>query len=563
MAEIAVVLSLAAAASHLLFERLGESSFHDGDEALYATVAREMVEHHSFLTPTYWGTPFLHKPPLPYWLMAASAATIPGSRELGARFPSALATLVLLGLVYASTRRLAGVVAAAFATCVLALNHQVLFEHAARSASFDALLSLLMFGALVAGLKAADGPRWRFAAIVLLGSVALVKAPMVIFPSVAIVLHFWMRERRFPLALVLRGAAGVAIVALPWHLYQLIAHGSEFWNTYVVYEILGRAGETTRDTGASPIMPFNATGWSFLPWSPLIVVALVASVAGWPRRPKQPHDDIVRSLGIYAASILVFFCFIPSKWPWYSIPAYPALAVVAAVFLRRWYDSPARRFLPLVLAALACACVFLLRTNHEYDPTARASYRWPAEEPFYLLGAGNATPVATVAVIVTLAAAIACLLPLRKTMRMLELAAITAALLIAFQFNYRSVRSVPQTHTSGVSRLAREVESSGIERVYMLGFSHQDRYGRRPEPFSSYYLLGIRNAQVTDCGTDLACIASFNDAQAALVVSGPALSEAQLQDAAARASALAPRLQTWVIQSPQRYEKLQPLGAAP
>jgi 4-amino-4-deoxy-L-arabinose transferase-like glycosyltransferase len=157
-----------AIASNLLFERLGESSFHDGDEALYATVAREMVENHSYLTPTYWGTPFLHKPPLPYWLMAISEAVLPGSREFAARFPSAVSALLLLVLVYASTRRLAGAVAALFATCLLAINHQFLFEHAARSASFDTLLALLMFGALVAGLKVGEGPM-TVAAVALLG----------------------------------------------------------------------------------------------------------------------------------------------------------------------------------------------------------------------------------------------------------------------------------------------------------------------------------------------------------------------------------------------------------
>ncbi len=553
LVEAAAVVAVLVIASNLLFSRLGESSFHDGDEALYASVAREMTQHHAFLTPTYWGTPFLHKPPLPYWLMSISSATVPGSREFGARFPSALAALLLLALVYLSTRRLAGAIAALFATSLLAVNPQFLFEHAARSASFDALLAFLMFGALVAGLKANDGRAWRIGAVVLLGLVALVKAPMVIFPGFAIVLHAWMRDRRFPVALMLRGLAGVAIVALPWHLYQLITHGSEFWNTYVMYEIFGRVGSTVRDEASVPQVHLAATWWSFLPWSPFVVVALIATIIGRPWR-----DAVVRTIGVYAASILVFFCFIPSKWPWYSIPAYPALAVVTATFLRRWYDSSARRTLPVVLAVLAVACAFWLGTNHEYEPAARPSYLWPAHEPFYVWGA-SARDVTAIAL--SVAALVLALMALRPWKgRALHLAGFASvlAVTIVLGFNLRAVRAVPQSHTSAVSRLANEIEQAGITHVLAFGFVHQDRYAGRPEPLSSYYLLGIRNAQVVDCAADVACIDQSNDESAALVVWGPAMWEAKFQEVATRALARAPGLRTWIVQSPQRYEELRP-----
>lgn len=554
--ELAAFVAVLAIASNLLFERLGESSFHDGDEALYATVAREMAESHSYLTPTYWETPFLHKPPLPYWLMAISGAVLPGSREFAARFPSALSALLLLGLVYASTRRLAGAMAALFATCVLAVNHQFLFEHAARSASFDALLALLMFGALVAGLDVGGGPMRRFIAVVLLGWVALVKAPMVIFPAAVILAHYWTRDRRFPRALALRGLAGVAVVALPWHVYQLIAHGSQFWDTYVMYEIVGRVGDTVRDETAYPLIHLGAAWWSFLPWSPLVAAALVAGVVGWPWRAGDARDGVVRSMGIYAASILVFFCFIPSKWPWYAIPAYPALAVVTAVFVRRWYDASARRALPVVLAALASACIFFLGTHPEYEPAARPSFQWPAHEAFYVWGAGREGAFAVVAALATVAAATVCLSLRRKRIPGLEVATIAAALLLMLHFNLRSVRAVPQTHASAASRLAAKIEADGFGRVYTVGFPHLERYGGRQAPLSAYYLLGIRNAEVIDCGDDLACMADVGDARAAVVVWGPGLSGAGLEEVSARVSALVPRLEAWVIQSPRRFEKL-------
>ena len=47
-------------------------SFFDRDEAWYAQVSREMLQGGDWLTPHYRGEVWLHKPPLLYWLVAAS-----------------------------------------------------------------------------------------------------------------------------------------------------------------------------------------------------------------------------------------------------------------------------------------------------------------------------------------------------------------------------------------------------------------------------------------------------------------------------------------------------------
>ena len=58
----------------------------DDYEALYAAVARSMHETGEWFEPVYWGEPFLHKPPLGYWLMALSSEALPASEEFQARF---------------------------------------------------------------------------------------------------------------------------------------------------------------------------------------------------------------------------------------------------------------------------------------------------------------------------------------------------------------------------------------------------------------------------------------------------------------------------------------------
>src|SRR3989475_1721738 len=55
------------------------------DEGRYADVAREMLARRDFVTPRIDGAVFLDKPPLVYWITAASMA-IWGLGETGARF---------------------------------------------------------------------------------------------------------------------------------------------------------------------------------------------------------------------------------------------------------------------------------------------------------------------------------------------------------------------------------------------------------------------------------------------------------------------------------------------
>ena len=60
-AQTALLLSCAAL---VLFPTLGMGSIFSSDDALYAQMAREMVESGSWLEPTWLGAPIFDKPPL-------------------------------------------------------------------------------------------------------------------------------------------------------------------------------------------------------------------------------------------------------------------------------------------------------------------------------------------------------------------------------------------------------------------------------------------------------------------------------------------------------------------
>ena len=516
---MAICLLLSSMAAWLLFSGLGASSLHDGDEALYAAVARAMKEGGDYLTPTYWGSPLLHKPPLPYWLMSLSYALVPGSVEFQARFPSALAALVLLGAVYWTARRFAGPATGAMAALLLLLNHQFLLEHASRSANFDSLLSTFIFLGLISGLRARERISARIASAFFLGCVPLIKAPMVFFPVVVVFIFHWRQAPGFALRWLGWVTAGVLLLSAPWHLYQLAIHGRLFWDTYVLYEILGRTGSTLQAEAAHPLIHLEACWRSFLPWSPLLMLALAGGITGWPQGEDKTEIPTLRYLSGYALLILLFFCLIPSKWPWYGLPAYPAVAVAGALFTHRLLQGRWGYMLPAVLGLMAVARVLFITTNPDYNPVIRPSYLWPAREQLYGLGLLSIDPL-TVLLLLLIIACAALPVLLRAATPLVAVLALAAML---FGLSLLALSHVPTAHQRAASKLARILEEEGVKHVYAAGFYHVPRYGGRQDPLTSFYLLGVKNARVTDCGANLACVSTDPDTPSAVVVNADTL----------------------------------------
>lgn len=555
---ITVALALGAIAERLILADLGASSLHDGDEALYASVALEMARSGEALTPTYWRRPFLHKPPLPYWLMILSFSLAPGNVEFQARLPSALTAILLLAAVFAATSRLAGLGPGALATAVLLVNHQFLYEHVARSASFDAPVSFLMFAALMAGLRAHERFSWRLAAAALLGAVVMVKAPMAAFPATVAFVHHWVRDRSFSVQFLGWAIGGIVVVGLPWYAYQWITHGWEFWDTCILYEILGRAtGATGHDSGAHAWIHIEAAWLSFLPWSPLLALGLLALVSGWPAPRVAEAGGVARAIAAYALLLLVFLCLIPSKWPWYGVPAYPAMALAFGVLVRRWLDGRWRAFLPTALAVCGGAGILLMETDPTYAPAARPAFLWPEHSRLYLLGscAGGFAVFSAIAALT--AAAVVPYLPRLRGRPGVVLGSSVGIIMMMLGFNLHTLLAVPQAHRSATSVLAARLKSGGVKRIFTLGFPHESRYGGRQDPLSSFY-FGLLDVPVTDCNLSLDCLPPSDTTPTALIVWDRRLSPMARVRLVELLASRGPRFEIWIVGSGARggFERL-------
>jgi 4-amino-4-deoxy-L-arabinose transferase-like glycosyltransferase len=107
----------------LLFYRLGDGSLHDWDESIYAQVAKEMVLSNSWMTLSWNGTPFFHKPPLYFWLTALTYKLI-GVSEFAARLWPAIFGFGVVVLTFVLGVRLRSWVVGAIAALLLLVVDQ-------------------------------------------------------------------------------------------------------------------------------------------------------------------------------------------------------------------------------------------------------------------------------------------------------------------------------------------------------------------------------------------------------------------------------------------------------
>src|SRR5438132_803606 len=88
LAKWTISISVLSLSFFSVFYLLGEGSLYDWDEAIYAQVAKEIAVSDNWLTLTWAGHPFWHKPPLYFWLTAVVYKMV-GINEFAARSCSA------------------------------------------------------------------------------------------------------------------------------------------------------------------------------------------------------------------------------------------------------------------------------------------------------------------------------------------------------------------------------------------------------------------------------------------------------------------------------------------
>lgn len=356
-----------------LFAGLGSYGLLDDNEGLYAEVAREMLQGGSYLIPQLDGVPYIEKPPLFYYLLAASFRLF-GETEVAARLVPVSASLIcLLGLLWFANkldRPQAGRLA------ILILVSGFGYVAMSRVVMPDMLLTAL-FNVALFSFYLAERDRnpallrasYAFLALALLtkGLVALALYGLIV--GGFLLMH--ARGRRADTVKFLCEPWAIALflaLAVPWHVLAALNHPQFAWFYFINEHVLRFLGlREPKDYYSGSVLYHLPRLLLFLfPWPAYLLLKFYKL-----KSPPAEDDQALRTfLWIAWLAPLAFFSLSSAKANYYMILAMPALAILIALRIEALIAEGRHRLLAIPIAVMLLGLAILgIRywlTTHDY-----------------------------------------------------------------------------------------------------------------------------------------------------------------------------------------------------
>lgn len=365
------------------------------DEGRYVGVAWEMMRSGDWLTPTLNGLPYFHKPPLFYWISAASMSVFGVNEWAGRAAPLAGAWLGAFAL-FLFTRRWVGERAARYT--LLALLAQPLWFIGGQFANLDMLVAGCIAATVLllahAAMSLEQGLPYRRA---LLGAYAMAALGILakgligaVLPALVVILWLALTRRwRTLWAMVsLPGIAVFLLLAAPWFV-AMQRHFPDFLYYFFVVQHFKRFASggfnNPQPLWFYPVILMLVS----LPWLPWLHRLFKSGY--WSDKERAPLRIL---MWIWLIAIVGFFSLPKSKLLGYVLPAVVPLAfLIADGFLSR--AAPTSRTRKLWWTSLAVSMTLCLVTiggltiypRKSSPALARAlGAQRGAHEPVYMLG---------------------------------------------------------------------------------------------------------------------------------------------------------------------------------
>ena len=353
----------------------------DDSDAVLAQAARNMLTSGDWVTPHLDRIAYLEKAPLYYWPIAVSFEIF-GVHDWAARIPIALSSIALALLtaafgIWAFDRRAGLYTGLCMGTCVgLFLFTRILIP--------DVLLVLTVALAMWAFLRVLEEEEahpqfWAFVLAASLGVGLLVKSLVaIVFPIAGALIYLFLTKqfflrRTWQRLRPIRGLFIILLIAAPWHVLATLRNPPYFsftlhsgpgeyhgflWFYFINEQLLRFLNlRYPRDYDTVPRLWF----WLFhllwlFPWS-----VYLPSLGKLSYKPVD-RAGRTRLLGLcWTGFILVFFTFSTTQ-EYYSMPCYPALALLlgSAMALGGDWIRRGTRALCVIVACAAVACFAIL-----------------------------------------------------------------------------------------------------------------------------------------------------------------------------------------------------------
>ena len=327
---------------------IGLTDFNTKGEPREAIVAVTMIDTHNWILPQNNGDEFAYKPPMFHWLVAATSVVIGGVNEFSARFPSALAGVVLAVMTFCFFARRKNQHIALLTSVIMLTTFEV--HRAATNCRVDMMLTLFIVLALYQLFRWTERdlrgiPIW---AILWMSCGMLTKGPVaIILPCLVSCVYLWIQGRHFWFVVWRFALIAMSAMILPclWYYAAWLQGGDKF--LYLIYEenvlrFLGKMPYSSHENGAwyYPVVLLS----SAVPYTLICLMALftiqreqwrklqVLKSAWWKGLWEHIRKmDRVELFSLLAIVLIIGFYTIPkSKRGVYILPVYPFVAYFVA-----------------------------------------------------------------------------------------------------------------------------------------------------------------------------------------------------------------------------------------
>lgn len=345
----------------ILFSGLGNDYLFEWDEAIYGQLGVELRTNQNILTPHWNQELWLEKPPAIAWVVALGQSLV-SDPELGSRlFMPIFAAATLYAVLQIGTY-LGGTYLGVSSMAILGYFN--LFLSRSRVVNTDGMLLAAISWLLWLLLKGSSP--WKVA---LFASLAIfAKGPAGLLSILIATPLLLAKPKKFLISTLFY----LLIFTFPWHAYQLIVNGSNFYTPYLLEQVIRRA--------TVPIEFHIESRWFYFYslYKDLGLGVIVTAIIGLILLSK---NKIV--LAFWAFLPIIIFTLAKTRLSWYILPSYPGIALLVGNAIS--YFSKSRTSSRVI--EVICIGMLAQMLYHVIIYTAPARARVQAELPPHIQAA--------------------------------------------------------------------------------------------------------------------------------------------------------------------------------
>ncbi|CAN5184049.1 phospholipid carrier-dependent glycosyltransferase [soil metagenome] len=329
----------------------------DRDESRFAQATAQMLETDDMVVIKFQDQPRFKKPVGIHWLQAASVTAFSAAEDRGIwayRIPSLLGAMLAAAacawgasaLLSPKTGLLAGGILGA---TILLSTEAFIAKTDAALCGFTTLAMAAVARIYAAHLVGETVNRWtKLAFWIGLAMGVLIKGPVGLMVVMLSIAALWIWDRKAPWLKDLGWGWGLTLAAaivLPWAMMITVATDGAFWSTAVTGDLAPKLAGGQESHGA---MFGSYALAAFLLVFPATLLLPSGLVQGWTHR----KEAGIRFAVCWLVPTWLVFEILPTKLVHYTLPAFPALAMLMAASLRAPLGK-IPRIIGAVLSALA------------------------------------------------------------------------------------------------------------------------------------------------------------------------------------------------------------------